>query len=832
MSLSRKWEGTCLAILIAGLFASCANKPAQEYEGEPYTPMAEESFASRALSDWVAPEIAKRPSWKQYENALQAMENEDWLLARYHLDVALKNLVIENHDSLYSAASRPQDSLYRKEMPTKIIRALDEIYPHLAELGEDASKYTRYDFEEEGHEGLDELPLDSSQRIEIQSFLDTLDLSQFSLPVELNDRVMQEIYYMTHGARAFTEGSLSRKTALDSMIYAKLKERGMPADLIYLALVESGFKQKAYSRAKASGLWQFIPATGRHYGLEVDYWVDMRRNPAMATDAALSYLTKLHDEFGDWLLAMAAYNCGEGRVRRLVRNANAAAAAAMPDIPAADSVDMGTAEDSTADDSATEDVSFVSDEADLDSVDTDIPAEDSTVSEQSVSVMTDSVVPAATVAAKVSYWDLALPRETMHYVPRILAAMIVGHYPEHYGMKIEPAALPAYDTVTVTECFPLDKVAEILDVSTQSIMDLNMELSRLYTPPRQNYTLRIPVGTRDEFLAVYEKMDKHQAARWQSYKVQRRDNLGSIARKFGVAVSSVKKANRMRSNRIHRGQTLMIPLPGPSVRYSIPAGVKARVQANGRTYEVKAGDNLASIGRAFGVSILKLQTWNHLDGSDIKEGDTLYLAEPPLRTIASDDEDEDDDAPVDADKPAPAVFKGGTYIVRPGDTYSSIAASQGISRETLMELNGATSGRLYVGQRLRVPAPQQNPRSENSEPASSRTHKVSRGETLFSIARHYGVSVSDLQAWNGLGKNAKIHAGQKLLISSSAPVRSNVNSGKSRPVLSGSRRHVVKSGESLWDISRRYDVTIQQIVEWNHLKDTKVKPGESLLIEK
>ncbi|MFA6624049.1 MAG: LysM peptidoglycan-binding domain-containing protein, partial [Fibrobacteraceae bacterium] len=68
--------------------------------------------------------------------------------------------------------------------------------------------------------------------------------------------------------------------------------------------------------------------------------------------------------------------------------------------------------------------------------------------------------------------------------------------------------------------------------------------------------------------------------------------------------------------------------------------------------------------------------------------------------------------------------------------------------------------------------------------------------------------------------------------SSSAPVRSNVNGGKSRPVLSGSRRHVVKSGESLWDISRRYDVTIQQIVEWNHLKDTKVKPGESLLIEK
>ena len=828
MSLSRKWEGICLAILMAGLFVSCANKPSQKYEGEPYTPMAEESFASRALSDWVAPEIAKRPSWKQYQNALQAMENEDWLLARHHLDIALKDLVVENHDSLYSAGTRPQDSLYRKEMPAKIIRALDEIYPHLAELGEDASKYVRYDFEEEGHEGLDEPPLDSSQRVEIQSFLDTLDLSQFSLPVELNDRVMQEIFYMTHGARAFTEGSLSRKTALDSMIYAKLKERGMPADLIYLALVESGFKQKAYSRAKASGLWQFIPATGKHYGLEVDYWVDMRRNPVMATDAALSYLTKLHDEFGDWLLAMAAYNCGEGRVRRLVRNANAAAAAAMPDIPAADSVDIGTEDDSVTEDSSVVDDSFVSDEADADSGNVDIPADDSVASVPAAPVA--DTVATAPVVAKVSYWDLALPRETMHYVPRILAAMIVGHYPEHYGMKIEPAALPAYDTVTVTECFPLDKVAEILDVSSQAIMDLNMELSRMYTPPQRNYTLRIPVGTRDEFLAVYEKMDKHQASRWQSYKVQRKDNLGSIARKFGISISSIKKANRLRSNRIHQGQTLMIPLPGPSVRYSIPAGAKVKASANGRTYEVKAGDNLASIGRAFGISILKLQTWNHLDGSDIKAGDTLYLAEPPLQTIASDD---DDAAPVDASKPAPAVFKGGTYIVRPGDTYSSIAAAQGISRETLMELNSATSGRLYVGQSLRVPAPQPGSRSENRTSVSSRTHKVSRGETLFSIARRYGVSVSDLQAWNGLGKKSAIHAGQKLKISAASSVSTHSKaSDASRPVLSGKRRHVVKSGESLWDISRKYGVTIQQIVEWNNLKDTKVKPGESLLIEK
>jgi len=127
---------------------------------------------------------------------------------------------------------------------------------------------------------------------------------------------MREIHYLSKAAKSFTEGSLSRKNLYDSLIYAKLKEHQIPEDLIYLALVESGFKVKAYSRAKASGLWQFIPETGKRYGLDVNYWVDMRRNPELATNAAIGYLKRLNNEFNDWLLAMAAYNCGESRVRR------------------------------------------------------------------------------------------------------------------------------------------------------------------------------------------------------------------------------------------------------------------------------------------------------------------------------------------------------------------------------------------------------------------------------------------------------------------------------------------------------------------------------------
>ena len=112
---------------------------------------------------------------------------------------------------------------------------------------------------------------------------------------------------------------LDRKSTYEPMISAKLAERDMPQDLIYLAMIESGFNPKAKSPAAAGGLWQFISETGKRYGLTVTKRVDERNQPAKATDAALSYLSDLHDRFGSWYLAAAAYNTGENRVGRIMR---------------------------------------------------------------------------------------------------------------------------------------------------------------------------------------------------------------------------------------------------------------------------------------------------------------------------------------------------------------------------------------------------------------------------------------------------------------------------------------------------------------------------------
>lgn len=112
---------------------------------------------------------------------------------------------------------------------------------------------------------------------------------------------------------------LDRKTKYDEMISGKLAERDMPQDLVFLAMIESGFNPKAKSPAAAGGLWQFISETGRRYGLKVNGRVDERNQPDKATDAALSYLSDLHDRFGSWYLAAAAYNTGENRVGRIMR---------------------------------------------------------------------------------------------------------------------------------------------------------------------------------------------------------------------------------------------------------------------------------------------------------------------------------------------------------------------------------------------------------------------------------------------------------------------------------------------------------------------------------
>ena len=134
-----------------------------------------------------------------------------------------------------------------------------------------------------------------------------------------HDRVDYWVRRFTTDKRKDLEAYMARAGRYMPMISEKLAERQMPQDLLYLAMIESGFNPTAYSHAHASGIWQFIPDTGRRYGLDINRAVDERNDPKRATDAALSYLSDLYDRFGSWYLAAAAYNTGENRVGRIMR---------------------------------------------------------------------------------------------------------------------------------------------------------------------------------------------------------------------------------------------------------------------------------------------------------------------------------------------------------------------------------------------------------------------------------------------------------------------------------------------------------------------------------
>ena len=358
------------------------------------------------------------------------------------------------------------------------------------------------------------------------------------------------------------------------MFEAEFDNYNIPLEMKYLSIVESALKPKARSRVGATGLWQFMFTTGKEYNLDVSSYVDERSDPISSTSAAAKYLSRLYKIFGDWDLALAAYNSGPGNVNKAIRRSGGY--------------------------------------KNYWNIRPNLPRE------------TAGYVPA--FLATMYIFEYAeehgfkperppfqlIQTDTVHVKQMITLDQVA----ETTGVNIEELQFlnPSYKLDIIPK---IEGKTYALRLPREAIGIFTSNEDKIYAFAKAEF------DKREKPLPELVKVDTKIR-----YKVRSGDYLGKIARRYGVRVSQIKRWNGLRSNNLKIGQRLTI-YPRKPVTNSKPSTPKTTVSSSGRkTYKVKSGDSLWSIAQKFsGVSVQNLKDWNDISGSKLKIGMTLVVSE-------------------------------------------------------------------------------------------------------------------------------------------------------------------------------------------------------------
>ncbi len=424
--------------------------------------------------------------------------------------------------------------------------------------------------------------------------------------------------YFTGKGRRHMDRYLDRLPRYEALMKGVLKEEGVPQELIYIALIESGFNSVAKSHASAVGYWQFIRGTGKAYGLKQNWLIDERRDPILSTRAAAQYFGALYQAFGSWHLAMSSYNAGEHRVLRAVMNN-----------------------------------------------------------------MTRE------------FWELhekrQLPRETLDYVPKFIAAAKIASNPAKYGFShIEGQEPFAFEEIKIRKGISLKKFAKNTGVPVKEIKRLNPSFKTDFAPIYRGgaTTIRVPVGRKDIALAAISKSystKKYVVAGGKSYhRVRRGDTLSGIAKKYRTRVSTLKNLNGLTSRSIIRpGRKIKLPGSRSVAKASSKRSRKKVSIPKGGAYKVRSGDNLWVIAKKFGVSVRTLKKWNNLYSSKLRVGQVLKVV---------------------SSAGAKKRSSKSVYYVRRGDNLTKIARKHRVTLANLLRTNKLTTrSNLMVGKKLIIP---------------------------------------------------------------------------------------------------------------------------------
>lgn len=517
MSQYRRASGVIAACSIGAaciLFTGCAASKPQAFANSflPSTPLAtppdivveqpprvnQNLYALKTpnLPAPIHPEIERRlkASEERFEAGKRAYQAGDATLARTEFDHALDILL-----------STPDDMPDRHRVERRLDELVDSIYRYdLDRLGAGENKQAVV-YDKSPLESMLEMtfPMDPKLTPRVK---EEIQATTSQLPLEGNNTVLSYInYFSTERGRKVLVYGLRRAGRYRPLIKRIFDEEGVPQELICLAQAESAFMPRALSYKQATGIWQFMRDTGQGYGLQSNGIIDERLDPEKSTRAAARMLRDLYVKFGDWYLAMAAYNCGPGCVEGAVARTGFA-----------------------------------------------------------------------------DFWELSsrnvLPRETMNYVPLILAMTIMTKNPRDYSLdNLETDRPLEYDTLEMTSATAVELIADAADRPVSELKELNPALLKPLAPA--GYQLHVPKGTANSVTAAIENVPEIHRTSWRMHRVQQGETLTTIAKQFNTPAESIATANNRTLEAPEAGDLLVIPAtpqPDPGARKYVARRAPAR----------------------------------------------------------------------------------------------------------------------------------------------------------------------------------------------------------------------------------------------------------------
>jgi membrane-bound lytic murein transglycosylase D len=556
------------------------------------------------------------------------------------VDVSAEKKVQEEEQSIMEDALlllEESESYWKKGELEDALDLLDRAYALIIETNDDPLIARQKD----------DLRLLISKRIlAIYSSRQTVTSGKRSeIPLVMNADVEKEIRSFQSFERDFFISSYHRSGAHRPMIVKELKKAGLPEELSWLPLVESGFKVLALSKARALGPWQFIPSTGYKYGLNREEWVDERMDPVKSTRAAIGYLKDLHNMFGDWLTVLAAYNCGEGRVLRVISGQHLNYLDRFWDL-----YHLLPYETARYVPRFLATLHIIRDPGKF-GMDLGKPLENPVPYEE---VKAKKIMRLRDIAAA-----LDIPEETLNALNPELRHRMTPDREYLLKVPLETA----------------DKFMAVADGIQQG---------------------ELPKQVRVAGKSSYKR-----------HKVKRGETAPSIAHRYGISVSALLAYNGLSAKRgVRVGQQLKVPLRG--VRYASDASGQRSGRDTGSgeqiiRYKVRSGDTLSSVAQRYNTTPSEIKKLNNISADTIRIGQTIRIScrAGASRSVASAEPQRvgKKAAHAAAGKTAGPETAGAVYRVRKGDSLDKIAKKSNVSLARILELNGLdTAQAIQPGQ--------------------------------------------------------------------------------------------------------------------------------------